>query len=200
MAETERRCGFCGNPFKVQTYVLKHGRGIYCSRSCRYADYVRPVEWRFWNHVIRIDDQSSCWIWTASKDRKGYGRFMFEQRWQAAHRVSYVLTHGQFDQTLQVCHTCDNPSCVRPEHLFLGTAATNMADALAKGRMVFPRGVRNGKCKLSDEQVIEIRILYAAGTARVRDLSSRFGVATSTIANILHGGRRSSANLRPYMT
>lgn len=86
---------------------------------------------RFWNKVDRSGD---CWTWQGSRDRKGYGRVSVNQRPVLAHRFSWTLSHGPIPDGLCVLHKCDNPPCVNPEHLFLGTIADNNRDMVAKGR------------------------------------------------------------------
>ena len=85
----------------------------------------------FWG---RVDKSAECWPWTGPTTEKGYGRFSLGHRTWRAHRLAYELTHGPFPPDLFVLHRCDNPPCVRPDHLFLGDHAANMADAVAKGR------------------------------------------------------------------
>ena len=108
------------------------------NRDCLNMKHMtlRPVKdpvVRFWSCVDRTGE---CWVWTAYLDPRGYGRFM--RTWRSvvqAHRYSWELAHGPIgDPALFVCHRCDNPKCVRPEHLFLGTAKDNTADMIAKGR------------------------------------------------------------------
>lgn len=118
---------------------------------------------RFWSHVQKTD---GCWIWTRSATHDGYGSFSLGGRTFVAHRVAWIIEYGQFDQNLCVCHHCDNPICVRAEHLFLGTHADNMEDMVRKGRQALgdknamrlyperiPRGSKNGSSKFTEEQI-----------------------------------------------
>lgn len=87
---------------------------------------------RFWNKVYKTD---SCWLWIGSRLPTGYGTFRVGKKVKRAHRVSWELHNGPIiDGSLLVCHTCDNPMCVNPDHLFLGTNLDNMRDRNAKGR------------------------------------------------------------------
>ena len=87
---------------------------------------------RFWS---KVDTSGECWTWTADLDDHGYGRLgIGRKRIEPAHRVAWTLANGPIPEGLRVLHHCDNPPCVRPDHLFLGTQADNMADMMAKGR------------------------------------------------------------------
>lgn len=138
---------------------------------------------RFWSKVRKSGD---CWFWEASRDKEGYGNFWFRGRVQKAHRVVWMLTHGEIPDGMFVCHHCDNPSCVNPFHLFLGTAKDNMQDASLKGRArtADKRGERNQMVKLTVGDVHEIRRLHAAGMSR-RELAKRFPVGVRCIGNVV---------------
>ncbi len=134
---------------------------------------------RFWSKVNKSDE---CWVWTRARNPKGYGWFGFRQRLQLAHRVSWMLAFGDIPEGLDVLHSCDNPPCVRPEHLFLGTHGDNNADRHAKGRSAGPKGEVNGNSRLTLEDVREIRALR--GQVLQKDLAARFGVNQSNISHI----------------
>lgn len=128
---------------------------------------------------------SECWDWTAGKHRQGYGQFKLDGRQQLAHRFSYQLYIGGITDGLCVCHKCDNPACVNPSHLFLGTQNDNMHDCANKGRSFDSSGEKNGMSKLTEEDVRTIRTMYASG-ARQADIAREFGVSRSTIYLIVH--------------
>jgi hypothetical protein len=85
----------------------------------------------FWD---RVDDSGDCWLWQGYRDRDGYGKVRYANKTTVAHRVAWMLTIGPIPDALLVLHHCDNPSCVRPDHLFLGTPRDNIHDSIAKGR------------------------------------------------------------------
>ena len=125
--------------------------------------------------MSKVDKSGDCWIWMARKTPQGYGRFGYERRNWLAHRVSHALFVGPVDG-LQVLHKCDNPSCVNPAHLFLGTNADNVADKVAKGRQSCLKGENGGNVKLKTQDVLSIRSMYSAGVSD-RELASRYGVS-----------------------
>jgi hypothetical protein len=135
---------------------------------------------RFWDKAKR-GDPDECWPWQAYTDRDGYGRFSLNGKKKRAHRVAVRLDRR--DATGKVVrHTCDNPSCVNPDHLETGTQRENMRDRDRRKRQ--PRGARNGQAKLTREEVVEIR----KSTRSSRVLAGIYGVAPSTIRMIKTGG------------
>lgn len=132
----------------------------------------------------RVRKTSGCWLWQGPRDSKGYAivHTLGEQR---GHRAVWVLTKGPVPAGMCVLHRCDNPPCVRPSHLFLGTHADNAADKVAKGRQ--PRGETNGRARLTWRQVRAIRRRYLAGGVEIRALAVEYGVGHSTVGYIVDG-------------
>lgn len=99
----------------------------------------------FWTKVTKTE---SCWIWNGGKNPKGYGRFYFKGKVRQAHRVAWELyRQKEIPPNKEACHTCDNPSCVNPLHIFIGTKSDNMQDAILKGRLTGPKFHANTKKK-----------------------------------------------------
>lgn len=139
-------------------------------------------EARFWEKVERRG-RDECWEWRGSVRPDGYGSL---GELGYAHRYSYQLHHGAFDETLHVCHTCDNRSCVNPRHLFLGTHQDNMRDMEQKGRRARLPGSSNGFAKLTESEVLAIRHRVAAGETR-KALGAEYGVSADNIGIIARG-------------
>lgn len=137
---------------------------------------------RFWSKVDKTDE-GGCWIWTAGKNKNGYGAIGVDCRIERAHRVSWFLHFGPIPEKMHVLHKCDNPACVAPHHLFLGDHLTNMLDKEAKGRANQPIGARNKASKLTVEMVREIKL----SNESQQILAERYGVTDGAINHIKMG-------------
>jgi hypothetical protein len=138
----------------------------------------------FWKKVSKTD---TCWIWLAGQKGQGYGAFAPDKRKSLrAHRVSWELTHGPIPKGMCVCHKCDNPICVNPDHLFLGTQADNMADMCAKGRHLHKRTGRKPRIATA-EVVAGVR----SSPYGYRKTAKIFGISKSYARQIKLGLRRS---------
>lgn len=179
-------CG-CGLPAPIATFNRpKHGwvkgqpkRFI----NGHWRRHASPHK-RFWG---KVDMSGECWLWTASRLPEGYGQFTFHRRTFRAHRFSYELHFGPIPEDMLICHHCDNPPCVNPDHLFLGTDADNAADRKKKNRAASIKGVKNGRAKLTESQVLEIRRLYIPGKITQRQIGNMFGIHNSIVSDIVRG-------------
>jgi hypothetical protein len=182
-------CKHCGTMRRLRTCDAPKYR--FCSRKCRTAWIAAETPKRFWSLVEKTGHPRGCWIYTGRLNvaRNGYGYFDDRRRTTSAHRYAWQLTQGDIPHGLDVCHTCDNPPCVNPDHLFLGTQKDNAQDMKQKGRSTV--GERSGTAKLTEVQVREIRALYVGrqrtkGHGRYSPISQaalarRFGVDRATI-------------------
>lgn len=140
--------------------------------SAKYAE-------RFWSKV-NIAGPDDCWEWTASRDKDGYGRFCMEGRRRRANRIAYMFANGFDPCRLGVLHTCDNPACCNPNHLWLGTCLDNNKDRERKHRSADLRGENAHTVKLTEEQVRYIRQSNDTGIS----LANQFDVTPSNISLI----------------
>lgn len=194
-------CEQCGNLFEFGRWRLKSGPVRFCSQDCYHA-YVgrRSPEERFWRFVAITDDETSCWLWQGRKIPSGYGSFSVKTQNVYAHRYALSLQLGRpLAPRMFSCHHCDTPSCVRNDgersHLFEGTNADNVADAVRKGRMIpgrltrwrsrHPESIKRGQdaswAKLRDEDVMEIRRRYAEEVITQQRLGEVYGLSFQAI-------------------
>jgi hypothetical protein len=175
-------CAHCGTPKSVRG-VRPHR---YCSQRC-YFDARRVTPDTFWALVEKTD---ACWPWRGRRYKGGYGLFcarpLLGYSVYNAHRVAYILTFGPIPRNRDVCHTCDTPACCRPDHLFLGSNADNVADKMRKRRHRGPRGERNPFTKLTGEAVRAIWCAVHAGVS-IQTLTAQHGVGLQAIRNIVNG-------------
>lgn len=138
---------------------------------------------KFW---FQVNKTESCWNWKASKDGGGYGICVTHKYGRdKAHRISYKEFYGRIPEGMFVCHTCDNPACVNPQHLFLGTNQDNINDKVIKNRQSRLYGKANGRATMSKESVIALRDDYSSGKYSYRDLVIKYGIKQTQVARII---------------
>jgi transcriptional regulator with PAS, ATPase and Fis domain len=140
---------------------------------------------RFWAKVDKSGGPDACWIWMGVRTKQGYGLIYEGDHRVRAHRRAWEIIHSLIPGAICVCHSCDQPPCCNPAHLWLGTVADNNADRHAKGRD--QRGDGHYKVRLSTETVAAIRARYAQGNTSYKKLAKDIGVSAWTIRDALRG-------------
>jgi HNH endonuclease len=152
----------------------------------------------FWNRVTRSDNEDSCWVWNLFKDKDGYGKIGIKGKLYRSHRVAYALTHNlPLVFKGHVLHTCDNPSCCNPNHLWLGTHQDNMTDMKEKRRSKNgsfrgmksgspQKGEKNYNAKLTSKDIEEIKLLLQEKLTN-KEIAKRYGVTHQAISCIKRG-------------
>lgn len=175
----------------------------------------RPALPELFLFLRKVDASSGhCWLWTAATDRDGYGQMKHGGRQEKAHRVAHRLFVGPVPDGLLVCHSCDTPSCVNPDHLFTGTALANSRDCVTKGRIargdrcgsrLYPelraRGERVNTAKLTEAQAVEVRERAANGET-CASIAAAYGVAHPSVSAIIRGShwKHAGGPVRPPMS
>jgi hypothetical protein len=187
--DPKNHCRDCG---RVLSFGAKRCRDCFAKtrRGVR-----APLDERFWAKVA-IGSKGDCWEWKAAAAPRGYGRINVEGRVRLAHRLAYELTHKvEVPSDLCVCHRCDNPSCVNPSHLWLGTKAENNRDMGRKGRAVIPglRGEQHPNARIPDGDIDAMRDLVSQGWV-LADIARAYGVDRSYVWRLKHGLSRSESH------
>lgn len=144
---------------------------------------------KFWLYANK-GESNDCWEWTGHLWSNGYGELCLFNRGYLAHRISYYLHYGELPSDLSVCHKCDNRKCVNPHHLFLGTAADNAKDMVAKGRCNPSRGEKGRQAFLTNIQVAEIKWLLLNTRMMHKDIASLYNIPNQNTVSRIKNGRR----------
>jgi len=144
---------------------------------------MQDIRERFWSKVNK-SGPNGCWVWTASVDSNGYGKIFYQGKLIRASRMVWFLMFDEWPEA--VLHRCDNPPCVNPAHLFKGTQSDNLSDMRQKGRHRYEAhsGVDNGRAKVTEEQVKQIRELCKRGDLTQREIGKLFGLSNQMVSRI----------------
>ena len=184
------RCD-CGKEKIFHTCNLLHGtaKSCGCIDSIHRGNYDEDAKKKLLDS-IKIAD-SGCWEWQRSRHKQGYGHFPYKRKVMLAHRVSWILYHGILDPNILVLHKCDNPSCVNPDHLFLGTDRDNVLDSISKNR--FYRGMKKKPYSIKQSQIDEIRQLSSKGWSQ-KKIGQHLGISREYVGAIVRGTSRPASN------
>ena len=163
---------------KYKTIQIKFTDDLKSGR-CNSCGCLRYPEKTFKDKILNYSsrEENGCWIWQKGKDKDGYGLVYYKR----AHRVSYEEFIGKIPKGMMVCHKCDNPTCVNPDHLFLGTPQDNTQDAIKKGRMSV--GEKNPNSKLNKKDILEIRRL--SKTTSGYQIAKKYKISTTMVYDII---------------
>lgn len=141
---------------------------------------------RFWSNVRVTADATECWLWLGRTGRGGYGIISWKGRNQRASRLSFELSNGPIPAGALVCHACDNPACVNPAHLHLGTSQSNILEKYGRGRADDRKGDRHPMARLRPTDVLEIRRAAGCGHTH-QQIAERFGISRQYAGKIIRG-------------
>jgi hypothetical protein len=175
-------CKQCSKGFRALVSDVNRGQRRFCSTDCRNDSMRTPDPYR----AFEYEPTTGCWLWYLATNDAGYGSFRVNGKTVLAHRKFFERTKGPIPNGFHVCHKCDTPQCVNPDHLFLGTASDNMRDMHKKGRwkpLDLKVGVRHPMSKLTEDDVRLIR----ASEKSLPVLAAQFRVHAATIRSVRQG-------------
>jgi hypothetical protein len=178
---SNNKCSICGKNAVARNLCPAHysklqKQGRFKGEKSRYTGHMTlPERLEYLSERVT---ESGCQIWTAHVSKKGYGRIGVNNKVMMAHRVAYEVANGAIPKGMAVCHRCDVPSCINPNHLFLGTFYENSMDMVKKGR--HKHGESHFAAKLTDEDILKIRSDNRSGSQIAKD----YGISKNYISNI----------------
>jgi hypothetical protein len=192
--EAKKECPLCGSTFlrRLRDSKEQWAKRKYCSKTCANISngpiVSKTLNERYLSKVIIPRDLNSCWGWKGSKSKFGYGRILLgdKKTIAAASRASWIIHFGDIPSNLEVCHSCDNPECSNPRHLFLGTHAQNMRDMARKRRGSSAQGEKNHNSRLTAKKVLSIFEGLKNGI-QMKILAQEYGVSAPAIRDIYRG-------------
>jgi hypothetical protein len=170
-------------------------------KARKRGEPIIPIKERLYSNS-KLNEKTGCWEWQGYK-QNGYGKIGIgsrtdgTRRTTSTHRLSYELNFGEIPKGMEVCHKCDNPCCIRPDHLFVGTRQDNIDDRERKGRNNPPFGSKHAQAKLTEEQVISIREERLCKNTPIKKLAKRYGVCKKTMQDLLKGKNWKHLKLPP---
>lgn len=169
----------CPKPVLARRLCSAHYSRLIRQNSAPKLVYKTSTKKRFWSKVAITANPDKCWEWQASIAGDGYGGFAGEGTGFRAHRFAFLITNGFLPKLVR--HTCDNRLCVNPKHLISGTALENMRDCVERNRIA--RGEQNGRAKLTEKEVLQIRAIE--GKMAAKDIALKFRISKSQVNDIL---------------
>ncbi|WP_377801390.1 HNH endonuclease signature motif containing protein [Bosea eneae] len=187
----EMKCQECGITVQRGSYGRAYWSSRkFCSNECHFASDRKGREAKFWLKVRKAKSPNGCWLWAGKRDQDGYGRVRYHGVETPAHRKAYELKCGEIPAGMVVRHSCDNPPCVNPAHLSVGTVADNSADMMSRGRSAVRIGQKNTAAKLTE---LQVRSIFS-DQRHYREIADAHSISSWTVFDIKAG--RSWGHLR----
>ena len=175
----------CNNLQWAREYCSKHYQRLRRTGQVELKQQTQPTATeKIMSRIIK--DNNGCWNFAGCKNTRGYGKIRQGEKVILTHRAIYEHYNGKIKNGLCVCHKCDNPSCVNPNHLFAGTPQDNANDMVSKGRCADKTGVKNGRAKINQDIANKIRSIYSEKNLSQRKIAKMFNLDNSTICAIVN--------------
>lgn len=152
-------------------------------KNLRGIDFIKTLKNHFFKYIIIPENDNDCMKWNGYINPSGYGKLCHNWKSYRASRLSYQIFIGKIPENMEVCHKCDNTTCVNPNHLFIGTHTDNMRDMSKKGRQNILRGEQKKLSKLKEKDIVEIRIKLKEGLTQ-KEIGKIYGVDATIIGDI----------------